>query len=107
MNIKELENLYHELDKAISVNEANHAKDIQYLESARKHQALEYERRLKILNNEARQLKDMQATYLPREQWEETIRGLVANKDQLIGSKDVISVLIAAAVAGLVAWLGG
>ena len=35
--------------------------------TALKLQVSEYERRLELLNNEARQLKDMQATYLPRE----------------------------------------
>lgn len=103
--IKELENLYHELDKALAVQREKHANDIQYIESARQLQAIEYERRLEILNHEAEQLKSMQMTYLPREQWEETIRGLVAYKDQLIGRKDVIAVFISAVVAGLVAWM--
>jgi len=37
---------------------------------ALKLQAVEHERRLQILNNEAAQLKSMQATYLPREVFE-------------------------------------
>lgn len=95
----------HELDKAIAVQKAEHAKDIAYLETARQLQAAEYERRLEILNHEAEQLKSMQATYLPREQWEETIRGLVAYRDQLIGRQEIVTLITAALTALLVNWV--
>jgi len=46
------------------------------INKARKLQAKEYERRLEALNHEAAQLKDMQATYTPREVFDRTIAEL-------------------------------
>lgn len=103
--LKELERRVHELDKSLSVHQTANAKDLQYIETALKLQATEYERRLQILNHEADQLKKMQATYLPRESWEETIRGLVSSRDQLIGRKDAITVVISIVTAGLASWI--
>ncbi len=46
-------------------------------------QAREYERRLDILNNEADRLRDIQATYLPRELYEAGHRELTTKIESL------------------------
>jgi len=71
-------------------------------------QAREYERRLENLNNEARQLKEMQRTYLPRETWEaafsniaKDIRELRESRAELQGKASMQSVVGAYVIAGL------
>lgn len=44
--------------------------ELDAVKMAKELQAKEYERRLEILNGEAEQLRDMQATYVPRETFE-------------------------------------
>jgi len=64
-------------------------------------QAAEYERRLSALNHEAAQLKDMQATYMPRELYNSEMKGireelkeLNAFKNNLIGKLVIVPVLV-------------
>ena len=67
-------------------SETQHLREIMQLqlgavEKARTLQAEEYERRLALLNHEAAQLKDMQATYVPREVFEGTINAINVKVD--------------------------
>lgn len=61
-------------------------------------QAEEYERRLEILNGEAEQLRDMQATYLPRESFEafqkQVIEDIEANKKEVIALNNWKSTIV-------------
>jgi|SRR5580692_2498289 hypothetical protein len=50
---------------------------IQGMEQARKLQAKEYKRRLKILNGEAERLRGIQATYVPREVYGKDMQDLL------------------------------
>ena len=75
-------------------------------------QALEYERRLSALNHEAAQLKDMQATYMPRELYESEIlnirqelKELNAFKNNLIGKLAVVAILVSMAISIVVGGL--
>ena len=71
-------------------------------------QAKEYERRLADLNHEAEQLRQMQATYLPRETWElalgkieESLKELRAFKDNAVGRQ----VIYAFGIPAIIAWI--
>jgi len=73
-------------------------------------QAAEYERRLKILNGEADRLRQMQATYVPRElydridaQHSEDIKDLKRCRDIQSGKQIVLTAVVAAVVSVLVA----
>lgn len=65
-----------------------HRLEMEGIRKALELQAEEYERRLEILNNEAGQLKAMQATYVPRENFEafqkQFMGDIEANRKDLI-----------------------
>jgi hypothetical protein len=66
--------VYAEIDKQKELN----TQEAKFLRDELIKQALEYERRLGILNHEARQLKNMQDTYLLSTTYEEFRKGLDA-----------------------------
>ena len=94
------------------------AREVDGMEKALKLQAVEYSRRLDALNGEAERLRQMQATFVPRELWQaEHLRVVVAIdqlnsfRDQATGRQSILAVLISAAVSlfiGFVvhAWAG-
>jgi len=90
-----------------------HQKDMASGEEARRLQAIEYERRLSSLNGEAGKLHQMQATYVPREVFEnasnevakrlkilEEARAAGAGRDGIIGFilPAVVSMIVSALV---------
>jgi len=69
-------------------------------------QAAEYERRLKYLNGEAERLRQMQATYVPREVYDrvdeqrcEDIKALESYRDTQLGKQAALSAVVAAVVS--------
>jgi len=96
----------HELDKEIALVDLRHKKDSASLEKALELQAVEYKRRLEILNGEAQHLQDIQATYLPREVWENTmvelkkeIEELKQYKNTNLGRQSITAIIIPAVVS--------
>ena len=80
------------------------------LDRALELQAGEYSRRLEGLNHEARQLKDMQSTYVPRETYDnyvktmqETVRNLELSRAELSGkaSQKSLNFTMIASIIGL------
>jgi hypothetical protein len=115
--MKSLEEKLDALTTKIVALEVTEAKDIQHikelsdlrnegLSKALELQHTETERRLDNLNHEAAQLKDIQATYLPREVWENAIKDthkdlteLKTYKDNSIGRNSVIAIVISIIVS--------
>lgn len=103
---KELEIKYYDLDKQIAIERTVHLKDKEALATALELQAKEYERRLDLLNHEAQQLKDMQATYVPRELFDTTIKelnkeisALKQYKDNAMGKQSILTVVISVIIS--------
>jgi hypothetical protein len=65
-------------------------------------QATEYERRLDLLNGEAKRLRDIQATYLPREVYEakmETLEKIIEDVKLYLASLQGKLLIVAAVIA--------
>lgn len=83
-----------------------------HYEIALRLQAEEYKRRLDDLNHEAERLRQMQATYLPRETWAinnekvtKDIEELMKFRAELVGRQVLSNILIPVLVSGVVAWV--
>lgn len=90
----------------VAVLEERQKKDVEAAFQALHLQFEEYQRRLNILNGEAERLREMQATYLPREVWDNNLLivrkeldELKAYRDKASGRQTVISGVIAAVVS--------
>lgn len=95
-----------ELSTGLAVLEEREKNNTVLTERALSLQAIEYERRLTILNGEATRLRDIQATYLPREVAEnkfieitKEINELKTAKDQAQGRGTVITTIVSAAIS--------
>lgn len=84
------------------------------IEQARQLQAVEYQRRLELLNGEAKRLLDMQATYVPRELWDvkreelmTSVRQLEAYRNNQVGRQTMLSMFVAAATSIIVTVIAG
>ncbi len=102
----------HALDRRLSIHEISQAKDLAAVEKARELQAIEYSRRLEILNGEASRLRDIQATYVPRELYEQrhdeigkAITELRRYRDTNLGRQAVIATIIPVIISLLFLWL--
>lgn len=67
MTEKEVVSLKEFIEAKLCASERLSKERFEYIASATRLQAKEYERRLDLLNGEAERLRRMQATYLPRE----------------------------------------
>ena len=101
-----LEQRVAKLAKGLALVRLLHKQDIKNLEKARRLQATEYERRLRDLNGEASRLREMQASYLPRETWEnakkdydEKLSALAAYKDNATGRQALLAILVPSVVS--------
>lgn len=101
VNIEETTEKIHALDKELAVERAERKHEVMYIEKARGIQAAEYERRLHALNGEAQRLRDIQATYVPREVFEgfqkditREITELKEYKNTAQGRQTIIAVII-------------
>lgn len=101
-----------EIEKNVAVLRTAIEKDIAALHAAKVLQAVEYERRLELLNGEAARLKEIQALYLPRQEWEinkielyKNIKDLQQYKDNATGRQTFIAILIPVIISILFTFL--
>jgi len=110
MNSEDIRYLVSLMDTRIDALEKLFNTRLEAQDSARELQATEYARRLDILNGEAERLRQMQATYVPRELYEridlqrcEDIKALESYRDVQLGKNIVLTAIIAAAMSVVVA----
>lgn len=106
---KELEDKITALEIALAVTNTTHEKDMVRIDTALVLQAKEYERRLDLLNGEASRLRDIQATYLPREVYEvfkkdqqNEIYDLKSFKDATIGRQGIIGYIVPTIISAII-----
>lgn len=92
-------------DKVLQL-EIDHLREVMDLkfensEKALRLQASEYERHLSNLNNEAKQLKEMQATYLPRELWNTEHKAIVSIVTSMKDNQNKILITIVVMITAM------